>query len=77
MGPLEDPATGSAVAAFAGYLAARGAYADGESVIRVEQGFEMGRPSLMELRMTLRGGRVDAAAIGGNAVVVSEGMLRA
>ena len=77
MGPLEDPATGSAVAAFAGYLSAHGKYGDGERVIRVEQGFEMGRPSLIELRMRLRGERVDSASIGGNAVVVSEGTLRA
>jgi trans-2,3-dihydro-3-hydroxyanthranilate isomerase len=77
MGPLEDPATGSAVAAFAGYLAAHGAYADGERVIRVEQGFEMGRPSLIELRIHLKGGQVESASIGGSAVIVSEGTLRA
>ncbi len=76
MGPLEDPATGSAVAAFSGYLAARGSYADGDRLIRVEQGFEMGRPSLIELGMTLGGGRVVTASIGGPAVIVSEGTLR-
>ncbi len=76
MGPLEDPATGSAVAAFAGYLAARGSQPDGERLVRVEQGYEMGRPSLIELRMRLAGGRVASASIGGPAVIVSEGTLR-
>ena len=38
MGVHEDPATGSAVAAFAGYLAATGAYRDGAPVIGIEQG---------------------------------------
>jgi trans-2,3-dihydro-3-hydroxyanthranilate isomerase len=44
-GVHEDPATGSAVAAFAGYLAARGGYTDGEHVIGIEQGYEMGLPA--------------------------------
>jgi trans-2,3-dihydro-3-hydroxyanthranilate isomerase len=76
MGPIEDPATGSAVAAFAGYLAAHGGYSDGERLVRVEQGVEMGRPSLIELRMTLGGGRLIAASIGGHAVIACEGTLR-
>jgi len=76
-GVIEDPATGSAVAAFAGYLAAHAGYADGERNVRVEQGFEMGRPSLIDLRMTLANGTLTAASIGGDAVSVSEGRLRA
>lgn len=76
-GMIEDPATGSAVAGFAGYLAAHGGYGDGDHLVRIEQGIEMGRPSLMELRMTMTGGRLTAASIGGSAVKVAEGMLRA
>ena len=76
MGPIEDPATGSAVAAFAGYLAAHAAYGDGDHLVRVEQGVEMGRPSLIELRMTIGGGRLTAASIGGSAVIALEGTLR-
>ena len=72
-GVLEDPATGSAVAAFAGYLAARGLYRDGDHRVRVEQGLEMGRPSLIDLRMTMSGGRLTLASIGGRAVKVLEG----
>ena len=74
-GMIEDPATGSAVAAFAGYLAAYGGYPDGDHLVRIEQGVEMGRPSLMDLRMTLAGGQLAAASIGGHAVRVCEGTL--
>lgn len=77
MGVHEDPATGSAVAAFSGYLAARGGYADGEHAVRIEQGYEMGRPSLIELTLEISGGKLTGAAIGGGAVVVTEGTLEA
>jgi trans-2,3-dihydro-3-hydroxyanthranilate isomerase len=74
-GVMEDPATGSAVAAFAGYLAARRHYPDGEHVIRIEQGLEMGRPSLITLRLNVIGATVKSASIGGSAVIACEGTL--
>ena len=74
-GILEDPATGSAAAAFAGYLAAHGGYSDGEHVIRIEQGYEMGRPSLMELTIRIAGGQLTSGAIAGDAVLVMEGKI--
>ena len=74
-GVLEDPATGSAVAAFAGYLAAHGGYPDGEHVIRIEQGYEMGRPSVIELTIRMAGGALTGASIAGDAVVVMEGTI--
>jgi trans-2,3-dihydro-3-hydroxyanthranilate isomerase len=77
MGVREDPATGSAVAAFAGYLAAHGGYADGEQVIGIEQGYEMGRASQIELTLKLSGGKLTGAAIAGGAVVVMEGTIEA
>jgi len=77
VGVAEDPATGSAAAAFAGYLAAHGGYRDGEHLIRIEQGYEMGRPSLIELKLTLAGGALTTATIGGPAVVVTEGTIEA
>jgi trans-2,3-dihydro-3-hydroxyanthranilate isomerase len=73
----EDPATGSAAASFAGYLAAHGGYRDGEHSVRIEQGYEMGRPSLMELTLRIAGGKLAGASIGGGAVVVSEGTIEA
>jgi len=76
MGILEDPATGSAVAAFAGVLAASG-LGDGRHDFVIEQGYEMGRPSLLLLSLSLRGGALESATVGGDAVIVSEGMIEA
>jgi trans-2,3-dihydro-3-hydroxyanthranilate isomerase len=73
----EDPATGSAVAAFAGVAAAQAGLADGEDVLRIEQGYEMGRPSVIELALTLRDGSLAAATIAGSVVPVSEGTIEA
>jgi len=77
MGVHEDPATGSAVAAFSGYLAAHGGYPDGEHVVGIEQGYEMGRASQIELTLKIGGGKLTGAAIAGSAVVVMEGTLEA
>lgn len=76
-GVPEDPATGSAAAAFAGYLAAHGGYKDGTHSLVIEQGFEMGRPSIIELTLKVTGGKLTGASIGGGAVVVSEGAIEA
>jgi trans-2,3-dihydro-3-hydroxyanthranilate isomerase len=71
----EDPATGSAVAAFAGAIMAFERPADGSHSLVVEQGFEMGRPSLIELGLEVEGRALLSATIGGSAVVVAEGTL--
>jgi trans-2,3-dihydro-3-hydroxyanthranilate isomerase len=47
----EDPATGSATACLGAYLLAHGAYGD-RFALRIEQGVEMGRPSLLRLEVT-------------------------
>jgi trans-2,3-dihydro-3-hydroxyanthranilate isomerase len=73
----EDPATGSAVAALAGVLGHFTRPADGTHDFVVEQGYEMGRPSLIRLSMTMKGGQLITGAIAGEAVVVSEGMIEA
>jgi trans-2,3-dihydro-3-hydroxyanthranilate isomerase len=75
LGVHEDPATGSAAAAFAGLLAARGGLADGEHAFAIEQGYEMGRPSVMGLALAIAGGRLVSASVGGDAVVVTEGTI--
>jgi trans-2,3-dihydro-3-hydroxyanthranilate isomerase len=77
LGVREDPATGSAAAGFAGLLAASGRYADGEHMVHIEQGYEMGRPSVIDLALTMRGGKLAAATVGGGAVVVTEGAIEA
>ncbi|MDR4306669.1 PhzF family phenazine biosynthesis protein [Chelatococcus sambhunathii] len=71
----EDPATGSAAAAFAGVLAAFDRPADGTHTFRIGQGYEMGRPSVIELGMTIERGALVSATIGGTAVVTAEGTL--
>jgi trans-2,3-dihydro-3-hydroxyanthranilate isomerase len=76
-GILEDPATGSAVAAFAGYLASTGDYKDGTHVVRIEQGYEMGRASLLELTINISAGQLTGASIAGDAVIVMEGTIDA
>ncbi|WP_181832463.1 PhzF family phenazine biosynthesis protein [Bosea caraganae] len=75
MGIAEDPATGSAVAAFAGAIMRFDRPDDGEHRLVIEQGYEMGRPSQIELGLTVAGGKLVSARIGGAAVVVSEGTL--
>jgi len=75
LGVAEDPATGSAAAAFAGLIAPQ--LGEGEHAIVIEQGYEMGRPSLIRLSAAVNGGRLTSAAIGGDAVVVTEGTLEA
>ena len=73
VGVTEDPATGSAVAAFAGYLAKRDPVRDGTLRWVIEQGFEMGRPSILEAEADVRGGVVSAVRVGGHSVLVSRG----
>ena len=71
----EDPATGSAAAALAGYLAARATQRDGTLRWRVEQGFEMGRPSILDVEADVSGGRPTAVRVGGASVLVCDGMM--
>jgi trans-2,3-dihydro-3-hydroxyanthranilate isomerase len=75
LGIPEDPATGSAVAALAGMIAGR--LGDGDHELGVEQGYQMGRPSLMRLTVTVRAGKCVAGSLGGHAVMVSEGTIEA
>jgi trans-2,3-dihydro-3-hydroxyanthranilate isomerase len=76
VGIVEDPATGSAVAAMAGAVRVFDALPNGDHAAIVEQGFEMGRPSLIRLGMTVQGGKLTAVRIGGHAVEVMDGTLR-
>ena len=74
-GVREDPATGSAAAAFSGYCAHSLQLGDGEHRFAIEQGYEIGRPSLIELSLTMRGGALASASIGGPAIIVTEGAV--
>jgi trans-2,3-dihydro-3-hydroxyanthranilate isomerase len=74
-GVSEDPATGSAVAAFAGVVQAFDHPRDGEHMLTIEQGFEMGRPSLIALGLVVENGALASGTIGGSVVLVSSGSL--
>ena len=75
LGVTEDPATGSAAAAFAGVALAHDRPSDGEHVLTIEQGFEMGRPSFIVLGFEVEAGALRSATVGGSAVIVSSGSL--
>ncbi|MGX7708499.1 PhzF family phenazine biosynthesis protein [Methylobacterium sp. Gmos1] len=74
-GIAEDPATGGAVAAFAGALMQFEPLGGGTHDLVIAQGVEMGRPSEIALQLTIEDGALRAAEIGGSAVLVSEGVL--
>ena len=76
-GIVEDPATGSAAAAFAGALMRFEKPAEGDNTYVIEQGFEMGRPSLISLGLEIENGALQAATIGGSAVRIAEGAINA
>jgi len=75
IGVAEDPATGSAAAGFGGYIARRDKRTDGTLKWRIEQGFEMGRPSILDIEVDKRGGAVTGVRVGGKAVLVTRGEL--
>lgn len=72
----EDPATGSAAAALGGYLGARDTRAEGTLRYVLEQGFEMGRPSRLEIEVEKHAGAMTAIRVGGACVMVMEGSLQ-
>jgi trans-2,3-dihydro-3-hydroxyanthranilate isomerase len=74
-GVPEDPATGSANVALAGLLASLLPEPDAALEIRIAQGVEMGRPSLLEASAEKRGGRVTQTRIGGRCVAMMTGTI--
>jgi trans-2,3-dihydro-3-hydroxyanthranilate isomerase len=75
MGIEEDPATGAAAAAFAGVVVRFDDPTEGRHELPIEQGIEMGRPSLIRLEVEMAGGALKAVRIGGHAVLLAEGAL--
>jgi trans-2,3-dihydro-3-hydroxyanthranilate isomerase len=72
---VEDPATGSAVAALGGFLAARDPRTDGTLAWTVEQGVEMGRPSILQVEADRSAGAITAVRVGGASVLISHGEI--
>lgn len=72
---IEDPATGSAAAAAIAHLASLRPGHDEAARWRIEQGADMGRPSIIQGYTETRGGIVTAVRISGRAVPVMSGQL--
>jgi len=76
-GVPEDPATGSANAALAGLLAEIDGPRDGTLALRIAQGVEMGRPSLLLAEADRAAGATVAVRIGGRCVAMRRGEFTA
>jgi trans-2,3-dihydro-3-hydroxyanthranilate isomerase len=73
-GVREDPATGNGAAFLGEYLLEHGCLGRGDLSLRIEQGHELQRPSLVRLRArTLNGAR--NVQVGGGVVATVEGQL--
>jgi trans-2,3-dihydro-3-hydroxyanthranilate isomerase len=73
-GVPEDPATGSANGCLAGYLTKHRYFGGDRIDIRVEQGFEIARPSLLYLRAGQNKEQIDIS-VGGKVVMIAKGQL--
>ncbi|MCP9295209.1 MAG: PhzF family phenazine biosynthesis protein [Planktothrix agardhii LY1] len=74
LGITEDPATGSANGCLAGYLSHYRYFGSDQVNIRVEQGYEIDRPSLLLLKAEKIGDLIQVE-VGGNVIKVAEGIL--
>lgn len=70
----EDPATGSANGCLAGYLSRHRVLGNENVDVRVEQGHEVGRPSLLHLRAGPADGEI-VVQVGGRVIPVAAGEL--
>lgn len=70
----EDPATGSANGCLAGYLVKHSYFGQNRIDVRVEQGHEIGRPSLLYLKAEERADDIDVF-VGGRAIMVAKGVF--
>jgi trans-2,3-dihydro-3-hydroxyanthranilate isomerase len=68
----EDPATGSANGCLAGYLVKHQYFKTNQVNVRVEQGYEVGRPSLLYLNAEVKDGTI-AVFVGGKVVPIAKG----
>ena len=75
-GVAEDPATGSAAAALAGWLVRHTPDLSPTRRWTILQGEAIGRPSRIELEADVHDGRVQAVRVGGTSVMVSDGVLK-
>jgi trans-2,3-dihydro-3-hydroxyanthranilate isomerase len=74
LGITEDPATGGASGPLGCYLVRHGLAPAGAEIIS-EQGLEMGRPSLIHIRIEQDGDRITAVRVGGQCHFMGEGFI--
>jgi trans-2,3-dihydro-3-hydroxyanthranilate isomerase len=74
-GIAEDPATGSANGCLAAYLVKNRYYGSPAIDIKVEQGYEIGRPSLLLLKAEEEEGGSVSVSVGGRVIMVAVGEL--
>ncbi len=74
-GIAEDPATGSANGCLAAYLVRHAYYGKKEIDLRVEQGYEIGRPSLLLIRAKESEKGAISVSVGGRVIMVGQGEL--
>ncbi len=74
-GVPEDPATGSANGCLAAYLVKHQYFIKNHIDLRVEQGYEVGRPSLLYLRAEENEEGQISVSVGGKAFIIAEGEL--
>ncbi len=73
-GVAEDPATGSANGCLAGYLVEHQYFGSREIDVRVEQGYEIARPSVLHLRARKNGEEIEVH-VGGKVIPMARGEL--
>jgi len=71
-GVPEDPATGSGNGCLAGYLVKHLYFGKASVDLRAEQGYEIGRPSLLLLRAEGQDTNINIS-VGGRSVIVARG----
>ena len=74
LGVPEDPATGGAHGPLGAYLFHH-KLADGQQIMS-EQGYEMGRPSRLIVKIVSKGGEISDVAVGGDCVAMGQGSLQ-
>jgi len=72
LGITEDPATGSANGCLAGYLVEHNYFGREKIEVKVEQGYEINRPSLLLLKAEKLGQEIEVF-VGGKVVMVAKG----
>ena len=74
-GVPEDAATGSAAAALPGQLLLAGVLSAGTTDLVIEQGVEMGRPSRIEVRVSVEDGGIARVRVAGAAIRMQTGEI--